>query len=165
MTDTSREITIIQRQASPQLEENAVHALANFVLDACHVPPGKGINIMCVDDECIRSFNTQYLDRDSATDVISFPIDNEPALPEEDTSIGDIIISVETCHRYAEENGIDFTEELIRYIIHGILHCLGYEDTDVESKKIMEAQQEKLVAEWYRTQETDKLISNVPSSL
>ncbi len=119
---------------------------------------------MCVDDDCIRTFNAQFLDRDSATDVISFPIEKESGLPEEERSAGDIIISVETCRKYAAENHIDFTEELIRYIIHGILHCLGYEDTDVESKKSMDAQQEKLVAEYYRTQNVTHFISDVQSS-
>jgi len=97
---------------------------------------------MFVRNNLIRKYNKEFLNRDNPTDVISF----EGSLSS--GSAGDIVISVEKAAEYADQNNIDVNEELARYVIHGILHCLGYEDTTRNEKKVMFKRQEKLLKDW-----------------
>ena len=58
---------------------------------------------------------------------------------------GEIIISVETGTRQAEEHGEPVERELLRYLVHGLLHLAGHEDGDAESRAMMIAEQERIV--------------------
>ena len=90
------------------------------------------MSLLLTDDRRIRAINKRFLKHDYATDVVSF-----------DT--GDIVVSAEYARRYARENGIPFREELARYLVHGTLHLLGYDDKKKKDFKEMHARQEKLL--------------------
>ncbi|HEU5459217.1 MAG TPA: rRNA maturation RNase YbeY, partial [Pyrinomonadaceae bacterium] len=68
--------------------------------------------------------NQQFRGVDKATDVLSFPAD-------EQDNLGDVAISVETATRQAKENGLSFDNEVGQLILHGLLHLSGYDhETD-----------------------------------
>ena len=90
------------------------------------------ISVLITDDRRIRAINKRFLKHDYATDVVSF-----------DT--GDIVVSAEYAKRYSRENGIAFREELARYVVHGALHLLGYDDKKEKDRKKMFARQEALL--------------------
>jgi probable rRNA maturation factor len=76
-------------------------------------------------DGAIRRLNHRYRGKDSATDVLSFP---GPGGVE---GLGDVVISVETAERNARAAGRSLGRELDVLVIHGLLHCLGYDhETD-----------------------------------
>ena len=77
--------------------------------------------LFCTDDK-ILEVNTQYLSHDFYTDIITFDYS------EGDKISGDIIISLETVRTNSQKYSTDFTEELHRVIIHGILHMCGIDD-------------------------------------
>jgi probable rRNA maturation factor len=80
--------------------------------------------IAFVSDKTIRQLNRQFRGVDKATDVLSFPADDE-------TNLGDIAISVETASVQAKENGLELESELAQLILHGLLHLSGYDhETD-----------------------------------
>lgn len=86
------------------------------------------LSILFVDDSGIRQLNKEYRDKDSATDVLSFPQfdeDDEPGFTS--NLLGDVVISIETAKRQAKEHHLSLEEELILLLIHGILHLLGYD--------------------------------------
>ncbi len=85
------------------------------------------LSLLLTDDAEIRQLNKTYRDRDHATDVLSFPQDEDAVNESGDTLLGDVVISVETAARQAEEHHLSFNEELILLAIHGILHLLGYD--------------------------------------
>lgn len=88
----------------------------------------KELSILVVDDARIRQLNQQYRDKDSATDVLSFPQfeeDEEPGFSSH--LLGDVVLSIETAKLQAEEHDLSLEEELILLLIHGILHLLGYD--------------------------------------
>lgn len=95
------------------------------------------ISINFVNDRRIRAINKEYLGHDYFTDVISF------ALTEgEDTqfcpfALGDIFISIDTAQRQANLYETSLRDELLLYLIHGVLHILSYDDIDSENRKIM----------------------------
>ena len=82
--------------------------------------------IAFVSDKTIRQFNRQFRGVDKATDVLSFPAEDE-----DEANLGDIAISVETAAAQAEENGLTFDGEVAQLILHGLLHLSGYDhETD-----------------------------------
>jgi probable rRNA maturation factor len=85
------------------------------------------LSLLLTDDVEIQELNRTYRDLDKATDVLSFPQDEDAVNETGDTLLGDVVISVETAARQAEEHHLSFNEELILLAIHGILHLLGYD--------------------------------------
>ena len=77
--------------------------------------------IAFVSDKTIRQLNRQFRGVDKATDVLSFPADDE-----NESNLGDIAVSVDTAAKQARENGLTFDEEEAQLILHGLLHLSGY---------------------------------------
>jgi rRNA maturation RNase YbeY len=98
------------------------------------------IGYMFVDDEKILEVNNEYLGHDYYTDIITFDYD------EDDVISGDLVISLDTVRTNAEKFGKDYTEELNRVIIHGILHLCGINDKGPGEREIMEANENKALA-------------------
>ena len=94
---------------------------------AAHVLAGEGrrqakIDIILLRDAEIRRINKKFLSHDYVTDVITFPIEDAPFLE------GEIYIGAGIARRQAREYGVSFPEELIRLVVHGILHLCGFDD-------------------------------------
>ncbi|MBR0272748.1 MAG: rRNA maturation RNase YbeY [Bacteroidaceae bacterium] len=90
-----------------------------------------------VDDEEILRVNRQFLQHDYYTDIITF--DDSTA-----TRInGDLFISLDTVRSNAEGLGVPYQQELLRVIIHGILHLCGINDKGPGEREIMEAAENK----------------------
>lgn len=80
------------------------------------------LSLVLVDDARISELNQQFLGRAEPTDVMAF------AAEEEEESAGEVIISVETAARQAQQQGHSLPRELCILAIHGLLHLLGYDD-------------------------------------
>ena len=98
------------------------------------------IGYLFVGDEKILEVNREYLGHDYYTDIITFDYS------EGDTINGDIVISLETVATNAIAQGTDSDEELLRVIIHGILHLCGINDKGPGEREIMEAAENKALA-------------------
>ncbi len=101
--------------------------------------PNQEVSILLTGDMDIRRLNQEFRNIDQPTDVLSFPQNSEedPAIPGE-TILGDIAVSLDTAKKQAQEHGLDFNEEIVLLLIHGILHLLGYdhEISEKEDKKM-----------------------------
>lgn len=86
--------------------------------------------MVLTDDSEIQELNRSFRQKDRPTDVLSFPA-NEKDDPFPSTSLGDVVISVDTARRQANEYGVLFEEEITRLLLHGILHLLGYDHEGV----------------------------------
>ena len=88
-------------------------------------------SIVFVSDAAIRKLNRQFRGRDTATDVLSFPIQAEKFERENQSHLGEIVISVPRATAQAKQNGLSFTSEVQQLILHGLLHLCGYDhETD-----------------------------------
>ncbi|MBI3098708.1 MAG: rRNA maturation RNase YbeY [Planctomycetes bacterium] len=104
------------------------------------------LHIVVVDDRAIRRLNRRHLGHDRTTDVIAFPLDGSTApLSASSALLGEVYVSATTARREARRRGLPAREELIRYVIHGILHLCGYDDHRPADRKEMWARQERLV--------------------
>lgn len=81
-------------------------------------------------DQTIREINSTYRNKDKTTDVITFALfadDKNAIVIDETIELGEIIISVDTLVKQAQENKNDVKAELYTLITHGILHLLGFD--------------------------------------
>lgn len=95
--------------------------------------------IFCNDDEIIE-VNRRFLNHDYYTDIITFDTCRGKLLR------GDIFISLDTVASNAAERGIPYRRELLRVIIHGILHLCGINDKGPGEREIMEAAEDAALA-------------------
>jgi probable rRNA maturation factor len=98
------------------------------------------INYIFCDDDYLHNLNVEFLDHDTLTDIISFDYSIGKELH------GDIYISVERVADNAKDFNVDFSEELGRVIIHGILHYCGYKDKTDDDAKLMREKENHYLA-------------------
>jgi probable rRNA maturation factor len=101
--------------------------LARFLREAIVATGLKGeVSVLLTDDDAIRELNRQYRRKNKPTDVLSFP-----AAEIADGIAGDLVISLETAWRQAEERGHALDMEIRVLLLHGLLHLAGYDhETD-----------------------------------
>lgn len=88
------------------------------------------IGIFFITDAAMRKLHKEFFNDDSPTDCISFPVDSENETGH--TYLGDIFVCPEAAFSYP-----DPYSETSLYVLHGLLHLLGYDDMDAKSRKIM----------------------------
>lgn len=100
------------------------------------------INYLFCNDEEILKVNREFLKHDYYTDIITFDYSRG------DKISGDIVISVDTVRDNAEEFHIEFINELLRVIVHGVLHLCGIDDKGPGEREIMEENENRALALW-----------------
>ncbi len=101
------------------------------------------ISITLTDNETIKNINREWRGKDRPTDVLSFPLDIDFPLGYKYRPLGDVVISLPFAKKQSEEIGLSYREEILRLLIHGILHLLGYdhEKSEEEAKKMFSIQE------------------------
>ena len=132
------EIYVNNEQEMYPIQSNWENYLLN-IAQFLECQPDTIVSLTFTDNETIHRLNRDYRQKDSATDVLSFPQHMENNL------LGDIIISTQKAQEQAQEKGHSFEKELAILIAHGFLHLLGYDHEKIEDEKIMFAQQQVLV--------------------
>ncbi len=116
-------VEVVNRQRGKKVDTKAWSNFAVKTLSAIGKHESSA-TIAFVSDKSIRKLNQQFRNIDKATDVLSFPADDE-------TNLGDVAISVQTAAAQAKENGLTFENEIAQLILHGLLHLSGYDhETD-----------------------------------
>lgn len=136
------------------LKDEQIEQIEKLLQSACET---EGINDECelsvtfVNNERIREINRDYRDKDQATDVISFALeeageDEVPIVGEGIPRVlGDIIISVPKAEEQAAEYGHSFMRELGFLSVHGFLHLLGYDHMNPNDEQKMFGRQEEIL--------------------
>ena len=99
------------------------------------------INCVFCSDKYLVEINKKYLKNDYYTDIITF--DHKEA---EDNVEGDLYISAERIKENAKIFRVTTEEELVRVIIHGVLHLIGYKDKSKKEKVIMTQKENKYIS-------------------
>ncbi|MBX7144281.1 MAG: rRNA maturation RNase YbeY [Oligoflexia bacterium] len=94
----------------------------------------KHLSVTFTDDASIRILNRNYRRKDKPTDVLSFPL-LEGQAAELAPSLGDLVISLETTRAQAKRYQVTPSCELLRLMIHGLLHLAGYDHERVPPKE------------------------------
>lgn len=99
------------------------------------------IGLLITDDETIQRINREHLGHDYATDVISFSYEQQ--LPRVE---GELVASLETAAREASELGWLASNELLLYVVHGVLHVCGMDDQSAEARKQMRRVEQQVLS-------------------
>lgn len=109
--------------------------------------PDGELSIVLVGDEEMSSLNWQYLRRRGPTNVLAFPMREGEYGNLHPNLLGDVVISIPTARREAEEAGISLEAMVDRLLVHGILHLFGYDhEHDDLAARDMEERSAELLA-------------------
>jgi len=123
-------IEIINRQRKHKIDSKAWRAFSERAL-AATASIDRTATIVFVSDAAIKKLNRQFRGQNYSTDVLSFPTKAESFESENQSSLGEIVISAERAAAQAKENGLTLNNELQQLILHGLLHLCGYDhETD-----------------------------------
>ncbi|PSL45021.1 putative rRNA maturation factor [Salsuginibacillus halophilus] len=117
------------------------------------IPEGSEISVTFVENDVIQNLNKDYRDKDEATDVLTFALNEgeEEALNvDQDIPdlLGDIVISIPKAEEQAGAYGHSLERELAFLAVHGFLHMLGYDHGTKEEEEEMFARQETILTEF-----------------
>lgn len=122
------------------------------------------LSVLFVDEGSIAELNKKFLGKDGPTDVLAFPIDEEPTesgrspdsggsgpgftgeVEEAPTLLGDVVICPAVAHRNAPEHAGSYDDEMALLVVHGVLHLLGMDHLDDDEAEEMEARERELLA-------------------
>lgn len=104
------------------------------------------ISVVYVDDEEMQNLNKNYRKMNKTTDVLAFPMNEGRFAAINPDLLGDIVISLPTAQKQADEQGHSVERELSTLLIHGLLHLLGYDHgTDKEEMVMKELENEYMM--------------------
>lgn len=109
-----------------------VRRAVKATLEYLNIESDTEVSVTFCDNEYIKALNKIHRGKDSATDVLSFPMydfanEDEEVLKYEPIMLGDIVISIERARVQAKEIGNTFLEEIAFLVVHSMLHLLGYD--------------------------------------
>ena len=115
--------------------ESNISLHVSLLEQICDAHTHKEVELLIVEAKGIQELNREHRGKDTATDVLSFPIDDFPHAP-----LGSIVINHELADEKAKELGHKIEEEIALLFIHGLLHLLGF-DHEVDSGQMREKEE------------------------
>jgi probable rRNA maturation factor len=134
-------VNVSNEQTSLKIDSHQVETLVEQVL----LSEGEGcdeVNLYFVDTPAICDLHKEYFDDPSTTDCISFPMDDDDdVIPYR--ILGEVFVCPETALTYSKQNAKDPLEETSLYIVHGLLHLMGYDDIEEADEVEMRAAEKR----------------------
>ena len=143
--------------------------LARQVLEAEGVRGEAELSMLFVDEQAMADLNKRFMGKDGPTDVLAFPIDEDPVeggrspdsggtgpgyMPAEPadlpTLLGDVVICPTVAERNAPEHAGTYDDELALLIVHGILHLMGMDHVDDDEAEEMERRERELLERFHK---------------
>jgi len=121
------------------INDLSVEKLARKILSEKSLNNKAVISIIFCDNKTLNNFKIKYFDEDVFTDIVTFKIEDKPFLEAE------LYISTEMAIENAKEFKVSLDNEIIRLVSHGILHLIGYDDSNNSLSKKMFSVQEEIV--------------------
>ena len=129
--------------SAPPAEAGAVQADAQSAMAVRQVSDME-LSVVLTDDQTIQQLNRDYRGMDKPTDVLSFA--QQEADGPASGVLGDLIISLETAQRQAQERDHSLASEVRILMVHGLLHLLGYDHITPEDRSEMAQAEQALLA-------------------
>lgn len=143
MKEKLPKVLIDNRQKKRKINLTRVVQATSRILDILG-EKDKELSLSFVTNRAIASLNKRYLSSSRVTDVLAFPMYDTDVL-------GDVVISVERAYSQAKAWNEPFQKEIMRLIIHGILHLIGYKDKRKNDRIKMFKKQEEILSLIYET--------------
>lgn len=152
------EIDVNDAQGRIKLDPERLRTIAEDVLRHEGVVAAE-VSVALIDGETMRRLNREHLGHDYDTDVLSFlldcetPEDADPTAPRGTgkTLDGEVLISTDVAAKSAGDFGWTAADEVVLYLVHGLLHLVGYDDLTDDEKAVMRAREREHLARWRLT--------------
>jgi len=164
------EVFVADEQSAHPVDTVRWMRLAEAVLAAEGVKGDAELSVLFVDEASMADLNKRFLDKEGPTDVLAFPLDEEPVeggrspdsggtgpgwVPPEPaempTLVGDLVICPAVARRNAPGHAGTYEDELALLVVHGILHLMGMDHVDEEEAEAMERREQELLDQLYRS--------------
>ncbi|MBL8829892.1 MAG: rRNA maturation RNase YbeY [Planctomycetaceae bacterium] len=136
------QIDITHEHPTAQFDEAPLRRAVEFILKEARLTEAT-ISVAIVDDPQIHEINRKFLQHDYPTDVISFVLESDEGRLE-----GEVIVSADTAATVAARLAWPVEHELLLYVVHGVLHLVGYDDLDPDSLREMRTREREVLAEF-----------------
>lgn len=156
-TKDLKNIEIVSCQKIIRINSKTIRAILKEIFYLLGLS-SSSISVVFCDNKFISKLNRKFFKKNQPTDVISFPLGDisSPGY------LGEIIISVEQAKKVCDFYKKKWQEELTLYLIHGILHLIGYDDIKKKDRIAMEQKQEEILSGLLKKYE--KIIYNLDIS-
>jgi probable rRNA maturation factor len=119
--------------------EDRLREVVLAALEEMGIKKGR-VSVAVVDDTLMGRLNQQFLNHEGPTDVLSFPLEQSEGWLE-----GEIVVSADTARRVAPKMGWTAAEELLLYVVHGVLHLAGHDDATEKQRTQMRQCEQKVL--------------------
>lgn len=140
------EFYIDNRQETVKITDELNKLIESVILQSLNVEglsTDVEVSISFVDNAEIKELNREYRGIDEATDVLSFPMDEDMLVPI--PLLGDIIISMETAIEQANEFGHSLDREIGYLVAHSMFHLMGYDHMNEVEKREMRSKEKQVM--------------------
>jgi probable rRNA maturation factor len=138
-------IIITDTQKKVKLNQKRIRLIAQKVLKMLAQPDDTLVALSFVTGHRIKKANIRYFHKERITDVIALGYNDSMAQSAYKGYLGDILICPYVAEVNARRYGNSFFRELTLYIIHGLLHLLGYDDTSCNAKNKMQRKEQEIL--------------------
>lgn len=173
------DVYVADEQSDYVVDVGAVMSLARAALSGERFSGAVEASVLFVDEESIASLHEEFMGLPGPTDVLSFPIEDEPLAPgrspdsggtgpgahlepEMPTLLGDVVICPKVAQRNAAEHGVSMQDEIALLVIHGLLHLLGM-DHQVEDEAVAMEAKERTLLSIHHSQAAADALRPLPS--
>jgi probable rRNA maturation factor len=154
-------------QSAAPVELERWSTLARSVLESRGIKGEAEVSLLFVEEDAIAALNERFLERQGPTDVLAFPVEDDPVAPgrfpdmggtgpgsdaadEPPLLLGDVVVCPAVAERNAKERSLGYDDEIALLIVHGLLHLLGMDHAIDAEAEAMEALEQKLLASFYK---------------
>lgn len=135
-------VTIYNTQKAYKINKRAITNQVLALLKFLSIKTDE-IILHFVGSKKISSLHNQFFNDPSVTDCISFPLDSDSDEPYK--ILGEIFVCPKVAFEYAKKNNEDYQSELTLYVVHGILHLLGFDDIEESERRVMKKNEKKCI--------------------
>jgi probable rRNA maturation factor len=154
-------------QSAAPVELERWSTLARCVLESRGIKGQAEVSLLFVDEEAIAALNARFLERTGPTDVLAFPVEDDPLPPgrfpdmggtgpgaggrdEPPLLLGDVVVCPSVARRNAAERSVGYEDEIALLVVHGLLHLLGMDHQIDAEAEAMEALEQQLLGAFHR---------------
>lgn len=134
-------VYVQNRQKLLKIPLKTIRSVARTALLECKVCTP--LSLVFVDSEYMQKLNRTYTGRDHTTDVLAFPIrdaDDPPDIP-----LGEVFVNIQLATERAEEESSSAEKEALLYLVHGILHLVGYDDKTPQQRRTIRQKETEIL--------------------
>ncbi|MEO6988227.1 MAG: rRNA maturation RNase YbeY [Aquihabitans sp.] len=147
-------VFVTDEQTDHEVDVSRWEELARRSLEDSGVTGSAELSLLFVDEATMAELNVEHMGEQGPTDVLSFPIDAEDVLTDEQDHhvlLGDVVICPAVAHRNAPGHAGTYPDEIALLTVHGILHVLGHDHAEPEETMVMQARERELLERFHRS--------------